>query len=147
MALVQQINPADPMVAQRLQLQQQALAGTITDPALRAAQGAAQLSQIVRREANVLAFNDVFHLVALVALAHLAWALLLVGQARRAAALEAARTGHNLVQAAQEGGADAAMPADDIAGPPRDDAPTADEAPAAPPDAPPPRGVGSLATP
>ncbi|MBN9404643.1 MAG: MFS transporter [Burkholderiales bacterium] len=146
-ALVQQINPADPMVAQRLQLQQQALAGTITDPALRAAQGAAQLSQIVRREANVLAFNDVFHLVALVALAHLAWALLLVGQARRAAALEAARTGHNLVQAAQEGGADAAMPADDIAGPPRDDAPTADEAPAAPPDAPPPRGVGSLATP
>lgn len=79
-ALVQQINPADPTVAQRLQLQQQALASTITDPSLRAAQGAAELSKILRREANVLAYNDVFHVVALVAFVYLAWSLMVVGK-------------------------------------------------------------------
>ncbi len=85
-ALTQQIIPANPVVAQRLQQQQQALAGQITDPQLRAAQGTAQLAQIVRREANVNAYNDVFHVVALVAFAYLAWALWQARQAQRAAA-------------------------------------------------------------
>lgn len=119
-ALVQQINPANPLVAQRLQLQQQALAPTITDPALRAAQGAAQLSATVRREANVLAFNDVFRVVALVAFAYLAWCLLEIGQAKRAAA-RAARHAHSLQDSASEVGTDAANPTPDD----EDDAPAA----------------------
>ncbi|MBS0467278.1 MAG: MFS transporter [Proteobacteria bacterium] len=91
-ALTQQIIPANPVVAQRLQQQQQALAGQITDPQLRAAQGTAQLAQIVRREANVNAYNDVFHVVALVAFAYLAWALWQARQAQRAAAQAALQT-------------------------------------------------------
>jgi len=140
-ALVQQINPADSTVAQRLQLQQQALASIIADPGLRAAQGTAQLSQIVRREANVLAFNDVFHVVALVALVYLAWSLMVAGQARRAAAQDAARAGHDQLQTAQEVGTDAAMQANaegDV-GAPNDIASTADPDPS-------PR-ANSLATP
>ena len=109
-ALVQQINPANPQVAARLQLQQQALAPVITDPTLRAAQGSAQLSQTVRREANVLAYNDVFHLVALVAFVYLAWALLMLGQARAAAA-RAARQARRLEDTAAEVGTDAAVQA------------------------------------
>ena len=85
-ALTRQVNPAEPAVAARLQLQQQALAGQTTDPALRAAQGAAQLAQVVRREANVSAFNDVFRVVSLVAVAYLAWSLVLARRAQRAAA-------------------------------------------------------------
>ena len=106
-ALVQQINPANPIVAQRLQLQQQALASTITDPALRAAQGTAQLSTTVRREANVLAYNDVFHVVALVAFAYLAWCLLEIGHAKRSAA-QAQRNAQRIQQSANEVGTDAA---------------------------------------
>lgn len=87
--LTQQINPANPIVSARLQMQQQALAGQITDPALRAAQGTALLAQTVRREANVLAYNDVFHVVALVAFAYLAWALLRSGLLLRVAAIVA----------------------------------------------------------
>ena len=84
--LTQQINPANPVVAARLQMQQQALAGQVSDPVLRAAQGTAQLAQSVRREANVRAYNDVFHMVALVAFAYLAWALLRSQLAQRLAA-------------------------------------------------------------
>lgn len=76
-ALVSQLDPADPIVAQRLRMQQQALAGQVSDPALRAAQGAAALAQVTRREANVRAYNDVFSLSGRLALAFLAWLLLL----------------------------------------------------------------------
>jgi MFS family permease len=106
-ALVQQINPANPLVAQRLQLQQQQLTSTVTDPALRAAQGTAQLAATVRREANVLAYNDVFHVVALVALAYLAWCLLEIGQAKHAAA-RAARHARQLQENHSDVGTDAA---------------------------------------
>lgn len=111
-ALVQQINPANPQVAQRLQLQQQALASTITDPALRAAQGTAQLSAIVRREANVLAYNDVFHVVAFVAFAYLAWSLLQAAQARRTARLAATRSAQHTAETTPEVGTDAAVSAE-----------------------------------
>ena len=99
--LTQQINPTHPTVAARLQLQQQALAGQVTDPTQRAAQGTAQLAQIVRREANVLAYNDVFHIVALVAFVYLAWALLRSQLAQRLAAKAALQN-----QPAVSGGAD-----------------------------------------
>jgi MFS family permease len=106
-ALTQQINPADPAVAMRLQQQQLALASTMTDPALRAAQGSAQLAQTVRREANVRAYNDVFHLVALVAFAYLAWCLLELVHAKRVAAQLARRAS----QVARAAGAAAPPPA------------------------------------
>ncbi len=76
-ALVSQLDPADNVVAQRLQQQQQVYARLITDPVQRSAQGTAQLAQITRREANVRAFNDVFALSGRVALVFLGWLLLL----------------------------------------------------------------------
>jgi len=81
--LTEQINPADPIVAQRLQLQGQLYAPLISDPLLRQAQGSAQLSQVVRREANVLAFNDVFRLIGLVAISVLSWSLFHILRAAR----------------------------------------------------------------
>ena len=73
--LTAQLNPADPLVAQRLQLQGGIYRGTIADPVLRAAQGAALLAQITRREANVRAYNDVFALSGVLALLFLFWSL------------------------------------------------------------------------
>jgi MFS family permease len=89
--LVSQLNPADPLVAQRLQLQAGIYRGTVADPTLRAAQGAALLAQVARREANVRAFNDVFALSGVLALLFLFWSLFVAIRAelrnRRAAAL------------------------------------------------------------
>jgi len=88
-ALVSQLNPADPIVAQRLQLQAGVYRATITDPVLRAAQGTASLGQVTRREANVRAFNDVFALSGVLALLFLFWSLFIAIRAevrnRRAA--------------------------------------------------------------
>ncbi len=75
----------DPLVAQRLSMQQGGLAGRIADPTLRAAQGTAQLAQVARREASVRAFNDVFGVIAALALAFLAWSLYRVRRAAVAA--------------------------------------------------------------
>ena len=108
-ALVEQIDPTHPLVAQRLQLQQQALAPYITDSAQRGAQASVQLAQIVRREAHVQAFNDVFRVIALAALSYLLWSVLLLGKAKLAAsqaARRAATTTHDM-------GTDAAMEPDD----------------------------------
>jgi MFS family permease len=75
--LTAQLNPADPQVAARLQMQGQVYRGVIADPVLRAAQGTALLGQIARREANVRAFNDVFALSGALAVAFLVWSLYL----------------------------------------------------------------------
>ncbi|HQQ69051.1 MAG TPA: MFS transporter, partial [Alicycliphilus sp.] len=132
--LTQQVNPANPVVALRLQQQQQALAGQITDPQLRAAQGTAQLAQIVRREANVNAYNDVFHVVALVAFSYLAWALWQARQAKRAAAQAALQNAPVTTGGADgEVGTDAAL-----ADVPEPEAPTAADTPPPPPPTPPP---------
>ena len=82
-----QMSAGDPAVAQRLAMQQGALAGVLPDSRLRAAQGAAQLGQIVRREASVRAFNDVFAVIGVLALAFLAWSLYRVRRAAVAARL------------------------------------------------------------
>ncbi|MBU1375072.1 MAG: MFS transporter [Alphaproteobacteria bacterium] len=66
-ALAEKVLPADPAVAARLQAGAQGLSGAITDPVARAAQGAGALGQALVREANILAFNDVFRLVAALA--------------------------------------------------------------------------------
>ncbi|WP_183165918.1 MFS transporter [Azomonas macrocytogenes] len=73
--LVEQIDPTDPRIAQRLQLQGQVYGSTQGDPVLRQAMGSAQFGQIVTREANVLAFNDVFRLIGLTSTGFLCWSL------------------------------------------------------------------------
>jgi MFS family permease len=73
----------DPLVAERVRLGAAAYARVIADPALRNAQGSAALSAAATREANVLAYNDVFLLVALIATGTLAWASIHIFRIRR----------------------------------------------------------------
>jgi MFS family permease len=88
--MISQLNPADPVVAQRLRLQERIYQPVITDPALRSAQGLALLAQIARREANVRAFNDVFALTGVLAVAFLLWSLFAAVRAARRTKAEAA---------------------------------------------------------
>jgi MFS family permease len=72
-SIVQSLTLTDPQVAARLQTLGGAYGGVVTDPTLRSAQGAALLSQQVTREANVLAFNDVFLTICVLACLTLLW--------------------------------------------------------------------------
>ena len=65
----------DPQVAARVQSGAASYGGVLTDPALRSAQGVARLGAVATREANVLAYNDVFLMIAGVAIATLLWML------------------------------------------------------------------------
>ena len=73
--LVQRIVLTDPLVAARVRGGGGALGGVVTDPHQRGLQGLALLSRQVAREANILAFNDVFFLVGVLASAALIWML------------------------------------------------------------------------
>ncbi|CAN5454306.1 MFS transporter [soil metagenome] len=72
-ALVQSIVMTDPLVAARLRGSAGIYAGTIGDQTLRGAAGAATLARQVAREANILAFNDVFLLIAALAVLTALW--------------------------------------------------------------------------
>lgn len=72
-AIVQSLTLADPQVAARIQTLGGAYGKVLGDPTLRAAEGAALLSQQVTREANILAFNDIFLLVGCLAIVALLW--------------------------------------------------------------------------
>jgi hypothetical protein len=65
--LVQSIVATDPQIALRVQQLGGAYGRVLLDPARRQAQGAQLLSQQVTREANILAYNDVFLLIAALA--------------------------------------------------------------------------------
>ena len=65
----------DPLVAARLQAGAAQLNGALSDLTLRAATGAGTLAQQVAREANILAFNDVFMLVGVLAVLALLWGI------------------------------------------------------------------------
>jgi len=65
--LVQRIDPTDPVVQARLQAGAAGVGRVVGDPAFRSAEGAVLLSQAATREANVLAYGDVFRLIALLA--------------------------------------------------------------------------------
>lgn len=67
-SLAERAVPSDPIVAARIQAGARAVSGAIVDPQARQAQGASALGQALGRQANVLAFNDVFRLVAVVAI-------------------------------------------------------------------------------
>ena len=71
--LVQSIVMTDPQVAARIAAGGRLVARTIGDPVLRNLQGAGILSQQVTREANILAFNDVFLLVGVLAVLAAIW--------------------------------------------------------------------------
>lgn len=74
--LAQGIVTTDPQVATRLAQLGGAYARTLGDPLLRQAEGAVLEGQLVSREANILAFNDVFLLVgslATLAFVYLLW--------------------------------------------------------------------------
>ncbi|MFC6444460.1 MFS transporter [Shinella zoogloeoides] len=67
--LAQAMTLADPLVAARVSQLSAAYGRTITDAAVLKAEGVALLSQQVTREANVLAHNDAFFVIALLAVA------------------------------------------------------------------------------
>lgn len=71
--LAQAIVATNPLVAAQLRGGSAALAGVVGDPAQRGAEGAVLLARQLTREANILAFNDVFLLLGVLALAALAW--------------------------------------------------------------------------
>ncbi|MFZ0266392.1 transporter [Caulobacter sp.] len=66
-AIVSRLSLADPQVALRVKQLQGSYAGVLTDPALRSGEGAALLAQQATREATVLAYDDVFATVAVMA--------------------------------------------------------------------------------
>lgn len=70
--VVSSLTLQNPMVAQRVQQYSGAYAATLGDPTLRSAEGSVLLGQVATRESYVLAYNDVFHAVALLALAAIA---------------------------------------------------------------------------
>jgi len=76
-SLVQSISLSDPLDAARIQALAGAYGRVLGDSALRQAEGAALLAQQVTREANVLAYNDVFLLIGVLASATFVWLLVL----------------------------------------------------------------------
>jgi hypothetical protein len=71
--IVQQLTLTDPAVAARIQTLGSAYGRVLGDPALRSAEGTATLSQQVTREANVLAYNDIFLMAFVLACLTLLW--------------------------------------------------------------------------
>jgi len=71
--LVQQVVLDNPTDAARLAGTSQQVAGVVGDPTLRTAEGAALLGQRVTREANILAYNDVFLVIAVIAILLVLW--------------------------------------------------------------------------
>jgi hypothetical protein len=73
--LVEHLTLLDPQVAARIQSGGASLGATLADPSIRNAQGVASLGAAATREANILAYNDVFLLITLLAVLTLAWML------------------------------------------------------------------------
>ena len=71
--LVEQVLLTNPTVADRLSGSARQVGGVIIDPVLRSAQGAALLGRDVAREANILAFNDVFLVIGVLACLLFLW--------------------------------------------------------------------------
>jgi MFS family permease len=90
--LAERLTGTDPNVAATLQAYAGVYAPTQADPVLRAADASALLSQQLTQQANVLAFNDVFLVVGVVALLQFFYAgFLFYRLARRTAAAATAR--------------------------------------------------------
>ncbi len=73
--LVEHLVLTDPQVAARVQAYASLYGRSIDDPAQRQAQGMRALSSVATREANVLAYNDVFLLIGCISIATGLWIL------------------------------------------------------------------------
>lgn len=71
--LVEHLSLIDPQVQARLQSASASYASTIADPSARTSQGIRSIAALATREANILAYNDVFMLIALVAVLTMVW--------------------------------------------------------------------------
>lgn len=71
--LISQLNPTNPQVAQRLALYQKSAASSTTDPILQQNQELKTLNQVISREAQVRAYNDVIALNGVFAIFLLMW--------------------------------------------------------------------------
>ena len=89
--IVEHLTLTDPQVVMRLREYAGASAGTVTDTAVRQAEGVALLGQVVAREATALAYGDVFRVIAVLSLLVFFYLLAVRlredARARRAAAL------------------------------------------------------------
>jgi len=81
--LVQSLVLTDPLVAARVRGSGASVAGVIGDPTLTNAEGAALLARTVAREANILAYNDVFLLIGVLATLTFIWSLSIRASIRR----------------------------------------------------------------
>lgn len=82
-SLVESVSLADPIDAGRLVSSAQQVNGIITDPTLRSAEGIALLSQRATREANILAYNDVFLIISVLAFLLFLWGVAIELKMRR----------------------------------------------------------------
>jgi len=71
--IAEHLSSLDPLVAGRIQSGAAALARTIADPAARTRQGVASLASSATREANILAYNDVFLVLSVLAASAAVW--------------------------------------------------------------------------
>jgi MFS family permease len=71
--LADSLSSLDPQVAARIGQYGAAYGRVLADPAARSRQGAVLLSQAATREANILAYNDVFLMIALIAVLLALW--------------------------------------------------------------------------
>ncbi|OUM08348.1 MFS transporter [Pseudomonas syringae] len=71
--IVEHLTLIDPLVQARLQSYSASYGSVITDPSLRNTQGMRAMATAATREANVLAYNDVFMLIALIAVLTMIW--------------------------------------------------------------------------
>lgn len=71
--LAEHLTLLDPQVAARVQAGALALGRDLADPAARTRSGLAALASSATREANILAYNDVFLLIAVLAALHAGW--------------------------------------------------------------------------
>jgi hypothetical protein len=71
--LVENLSQFDPRVAARVDSGGSAVGSLIADPGLRHLQGLRSLAAAATREANILAYNDVFMLIAVIAVLTMIW--------------------------------------------------------------------------
>ena len=74
--IVEGLSSLDPLVASRIQGGAAAVGQLLADPAARTRQGLASLSNAATREANILAYNDVFLVLAILASVSAVWIFL-----------------------------------------------------------------------
>ncbi|CRL99817.1 MULTISPECIES: MFS transporter [Pseudomonas] len=71
--IVEHLTLLDPRVAARVQSGGSAYGGIVADPELRNLMGIRSLATAATREANVMAYNDVFMLIAIIAILTMSW--------------------------------------------------------------------------